>query len=61
MKNLTTIELRVKSELYGVTTCVVDIKTFLEGRRIFPCGDGDDHELTEKEQRKCRRLYNAHQ
>lgn len=56
MKNLAiyndTAEFTVKSELYGVTTCVVDIKAFKEGRRVFPCGDGDDHRLTEKEQRE---------
>lgn len=40
-----TYEFEVKSELYGTTTCVVYIETFLQGRNTFPCGDGDDYTL----------------
>lgn len=45
-----TIEIRVKSSLYGVTDCVIDIETFEKGRRIFPCGDGCDHKLNSIEE-----------
>lgn len=44
-----TIEIKVKSELYGVTDCVIDIDSFLSGRRTFPCGDGCDYKLTDKD------------
>lgn len=29
-----------------VTTCVIDVKEFINGRRTFPCGNGDDVKLS---------------
>lgn len=40
------VDFEVKSEMYGKTTCVVDINTLLLGREVFPCGSGEDHRLT---------------
>lgn len=42
-------EFTVKSNLYNKTTCVVDILRFINGVRIFPCGDGDDYKLTDED------------
>jgi len=44
-----TYEITVHSVMYGKTTCVVDIKTFLQGRKTFPCGDGTDYTLRRME------------
>jgi hypothetical protein len=44
-----TIEIKVHSTLYGVTDCVINVEDFINGRRVFPCGDGCDHKLNEKE------------
>lgn len=50
-----TVELEVKSKLYGTTTCVVDVESFRKGRLVFPCGDGCDHHLSSVEIGKVRR------
>ena len=50
-----TVEIAVKSEMYGTTTCVVDIETFKKGRLVFPCGDGCIHHLTSQEIGMVRR------
>jgi len=44
-----TIEIKVPSKLYGFTDCAIDIECFEEGQRIFPCGDGDDYQLTKSD------------
>jgi hypothetical protein len=49
-----TYEFDVRSELYGITTCVVDIATFLQGRRTFPCGDGTDRTLSQTDIREIK-------
>lgn len=45
----TSVEFTVKSEMYGITTCVVNIESFKNGRTLFPCGDGCDYKLNYKE------------
>ena len=47
-----TVELTVHSEMYGETICVVDIETFLKGRKTFPCADGCDYPLRSKDIRE---------
>ena len=47
-----TYELKVHSEGYGETICVVDLASFLKGRRLFPCGDGNDYRLLKKDTAK---------
>ena len=32
-----------------ITTCVVDVKSLLNGANVFPCGNGDDFELSLKQ------------
>lgn len=38
----------VPDELYGVTAIVVSTEEFTKGRRIFPCGSGNDYRLTKE-------------
>jgi hypothetical protein len=42
-------EIKVRSELYGETVCVVEIAAFQTGRRIFCCGDGCDYRLSKSD------------
>lgn len=39
------VEIKAPSEIYGITDCVIDVDSFLKGRRVFPCGDGSDYKL----------------
>ncbi len=41
------------------TTCVVDVPTLMKGRRVFPCGNGDDHMLTNYQEAEIYRLVRA--
>lgn len=50
------IDIKVKSEMYGTTTCVVNVEDFKKGIRTFPCGDGCDHTLTDVQVRKVQRI-----
>ena len=36
-------------EMYGTTTCCVNIQLLLAGIRTFPCGSGADYRLTQQE------------
>ena len=54
-----TIELKVKSDLYGTTTCVINIADFISGRRTFPCGDGCDHTLNTIQTGKINRAIHG--
>jgi ubiquitin len=47
-----TVEIKVKSELYAMTDCVIDIEQFRTGKRTFPCGDGSDHRLDYDEEKQ---------
>lgn len=51
-----TVEIKVKSELYRVTDCVVDVASYKTGRKVFPCGDGTDHKLTKKNEKEVNEL-----
>lgn len=53
-----TMEVKVKSSLYGVTNCVIDKNRLTSGVRCFPCGSGEDHFLTEKEYQDCIKFWN---
>jgi hypothetical protein len=46
---LDSYEIKVHSEGYGETHCVVDISAFLMGRKVHPCGDGTDYRLRRKD------------
>jgi hypothetical protein len=50
------VDIKVKSEMYGVTDCVVNVEQYKEGKRIFPCGDGTDHKLTDKNIKEVEKL-----
>lgn len=40
------VEFEVADDLYGVTTCVVDVDLLMCGIKTFPCGSGADYKLT---------------
>lgn len=45
-----TVEFEVPDDLYGTTTCVVDIPTLIDGYiTAYPCGSGADYRLTVEE------------
>ena len=52
-------EVKIPGGLYPITTCVVDGDLFMKGQRIFPCGSGDDHRLTNEQARTVRNLLKA--
>ena len=43
--NSEAVEFTVKSDMYGSTTCVVNVDMLLCGVKIFPCADGNDFSL----------------
>lgn len=43
------VEFEVEDETYGITRCVVDVATLLNGRTVFPCGSGADYTLSAKQ------------
>jgi len=47
------IELKVKSELYGITDCIINKERFVLGFKTFPCGSGEDHTLTGEQYKTC--------
>ena len=49
------IDIKVKSCMYGITTCVIDIDQFKNGFRCFPCGDGCDYDLKQAQIRQIKR------
>jgi len=51
-----TIEFKVKSDMYNITDCVVDINRFKQGKKIFPCGSGEDYILNEKDIKAIKKL-----
>jgi hypothetical protein len=52
-------EVEIAEGIYPITTCVVDGDLFLQGQRIFPCGSGDDHRLTDAQAKTVRNLLTA--
>jgi len=50
------VVLDVYSELYGRTDCVVNVKQLLQGKRTFPCGDGNDFTLQDKDIEHIKKL-----
>lgn len=52
-------EVKIPGSLYPITTCVVDGDLFMQGQRIFPCGSGDDHRLTDTQAKTVRNLLMA--
>ena len=40
-----TVEFKIKDEMYGVTTCVVNVRLLMDGVKTFPCGSGADHKV----------------
>lgn len=60
--NSGTIEIsNVPDEIYGVTTICVDIASFMKGRRVFPCGSGNDYRLTENMEEEIWKLITQKQ
>lgn len=49
---MNTVEIKVKSELYRITDCVIDVDQYKHGNRVFPCGDGNDNKLTKKQEKQ---------
>lgn len=41
-----TVEIETDDDMYGVTTCVIDIQLLICGIKTFPCGSGADYRLT---------------
>jgi len=58
-RQLETIEMDVKSEMWRRTTAVIDIKTFRTGRRVFPCGSGEDYRLTNDDVRRINEIIES--
>jgi len=52
------VEFEVEDEMYGITTCVVDVATLLNGRKVFPCGSGADYTLDAEQIVRIRRFIN---
>lgn len=50
------VDIKVKSRLYGITDCAVNVEQYRKGERIFPCGDGTDHELKKKDCEEVEKL-----
>ena len=56
-----TVEIEnVPDELYGVTTVVVSVLDFLNGKTSFPCASGSDISLTNEMQAEVHSLLDEH-
>lgn len=51
----------VPDDIYGITTICVDTASFVKGRRVFPCGSGNDYRLTEDMQEEIWNLITQKQ
>ena len=56
-KGTVEFDIEVPDGIYPVTTCVVDSARFLQGVKVFPCGSGDDHRLTEAQEKAITMVF----
>ena len=46
----------IPDSLYGITTAVVDVERFLKGENCFPCGSGNDIQLSQQMREEILKL-----
>jgi hypothetical protein len=57
---LGTIEIHITTKGYPyVEHCVVDIESFAMGRRVFPCGSGNDYTLNISDVAEVNKILKA--
>lgn len=54
-----TVEFDIRKRGQYITTCVVDVDLLLRGIRTFPCGNGDDVRLTDRQHANIIKLVQA--